>query len=155
LQEYQKEGFDMFQDLMNRLDADIVEKLYTVQLAREEDVERLEQKQQQRQAKISMTHGGEPAAAQPEVIKRDAPKVGRNDPCVCGSGRNTRSAAAPRIDARAARSRCSDREAARSRSADRRCPGSCSRGSRAGSRRRGSRSGVDRVGRAGGRGRAS
>ena len=63
LQEYQNEGFDMFQDLMNRLDADIVEKLYTVQLAREEDVERLEQKQQQRQAKVTMTHGGEAAAA--------------------------------------------------------------------------------------------
>jgi preprotein translocase subunit SecA len=87
LQEYQKEGFDMFQDLMNRLDADIVEKLYTVQLAREEDVERMEQKQQQRTAKLAMTHGGEPAAAQPEVVKRDAPKVGRNDPCVCGSGK--------------------------------------------------------------------
>jgi preprotein translocase subunit SecA len=87
LQEYQKEGFDMFQDLMNRLDADIVEKLFTVQLAREEDVERMEQKQQQKQAKMSMTHGGEPVAAAPEVIKRDAPKVGRNDPCVCGSGK--------------------------------------------------------------------
>ena len=86
LQEYQKEGFEMFQDLINRLDADIVEKLFTVQLAREEDVERMEQKQQQRQAKISMTHGGEPVAA-PEASKRDAPKVGRNDPCVCGSGK--------------------------------------------------------------------
>ncbi len=88
LQEYQREGFDMFQDLMNRLDADIVEKLYTVQLAREEDVERLEQKQQQRQAKVTMTHGGgEAAAAAPETVKRDQPKIGRNDPCVCGSGK--------------------------------------------------------------------
>jgi preprotein translocase subunit SecA len=77
----------MFQDLMNRLDADIVEKLYTVQLAREEDVERLEQKQQQRQAKVTMTHGSEPAAAVAESVKRDQPKVGRNDPCVCGSGK--------------------------------------------------------------------
>jgi len=87
LQEYQREGFDMFQDLMNRLDADIVEKLYTVQLAREEDVERLEQRQQQRQAKVMMTHGSEPAAAVAETVKREAPKVGRNDPCVCGSGK--------------------------------------------------------------------
>jgi preprotein translocase subunit SecA len=88
LQEYQKEGFDMFQDLMDRLDADIVEKLYTVQLARQEDVERLEQKQQQRQAKVTMTHGSEQAAAaSQETVKRDQPKVGRNDPCVCGSGK--------------------------------------------------------------------
>jgi preprotein translocase subunit SecA len=77
----------MFQDLMNRLDADIVEKLYTVQLAREDDVERMEQKQQQKQAKMSMIHGDEPVAAPAEAIKRDAPKVGRNDPCVCGSGK--------------------------------------------------------------------
>src|SRR4029434_8206456 len=72
LQEYQKEGFEMFQDLMNRLDADIVEKLSTVQLASEKDVERLEQKQQQRQAKVMMSHGGDAAAAAaPETVKRD------------------------------------------------------------------------------------
>ncbi|MEO6026045.1 MAG: preprotein translocase subunit SecA [Candidatus Binatia bacterium] len=87
LQEYQKEGFDMFQDLMNRLDADIVEKLYTVQLAREEDVERMEEKQQRQAAKVSMSHGSEPVAPQPDASKREAPKVGRNDPCVCGSGK--------------------------------------------------------------------
>jgi len=87
LQEYQKEGFDMFQDLMNRLDADIVEKLYTVQLAREDDVERMEEKQQRQAAKVSMSHGSEPVAPQSDASKREAPKVGRNDPCVCGSGK--------------------------------------------------------------------
>ena len=57
-----------------------------MQLAREEDVERLEQKQQQRQAKVTMTHGSEPAAVV-ESVKREAPKVGRNELCPCGSGR--------------------------------------------------------------------
>ncbi len=85
LQEYQKEGFEMFQTMMNRLDADVIEKLYTVQLAREEDVERLEQRR--RAAPVVMSHGAAEAVAKPETVKRDHPKVGRNDPCVCGSGK--------------------------------------------------------------------
>jgi preprotein translocase subunit SecA len=86
LQEYQKEGFAMFEEMINRLDADIVEKLYTVQIAREEDVERIEEKRR-RQAPVVMSHGGSAAAAKAEPAKREAAKVGRNDPCVCGSGK--------------------------------------------------------------------
>ena len=85
LNEYQREGFEMFQEMMGRLDADVVEKMYTVRLAREEDVERMEQKR--RAAPMVMSHGGAEAAAKPETIRRDQPKVGRNDPCVCGSGK--------------------------------------------------------------------
>ena len=100
LQEYQREGFDMFQDLMNRLDADIVEKLYTVQLAREEDVERMEQKQQQRQAKVTMTHGSDAGGgARRRAVKRDAAE-GRHATirASVGPGKNTRNAAAPRTE---------------------------------------------------------
>jgi len=85
LQEYQREGFDMFEEMMGRIETDIVEKLYTVQLAREEDVERLEQKR--RAAPMVMSHGGDAAAAKTETIRRSEAKVGRNDPCVCGSGK--------------------------------------------------------------------
>ena len=84
LQEYQKEGFDMFEAMMGRIESDVVEKLFTVQLAREEDVERLEQKR--RAVPVVMSHGGE-AVAKTETVRRDAAKVGRNDPCVCGSGK--------------------------------------------------------------------
>src|SRR5512142_495523 len=59
LQAYQKEGFDMFEAMMGRIESDVVEKLYTVQLARQEDVERLEQKR--RAAPMVMSHGGEAA----------------------------------------------------------------------------------------------
>ncbi|HEY2388777.1 MAG TPA: preprotein translocase subunit SecA [Candidatus Binatia bacterium] len=85
LQEYQREGFDMFEAMMGRIETDVVEKLYTVQLAREEDVERLEQKR--RAAPIVMSHGGDDSAARPETVRREGAKVGRNDPCVCGSGK--------------------------------------------------------------------
>jgi preprotein translocase subunit SecA len=84
LQEYQREGFDMFEAMMGRIESDIVEKLFTVQLAREEDVERLEQKR--RAVPVVMSHGGE-AAARTETVRREGTKVGRNDPCVCGSGK--------------------------------------------------------------------
>jgi preprotein translocase subunit SecA len=85
LQAYQKEGFDMFEAMMGRIESDVVEKLYTVQLAREEDVERLEQKR--RAAPMVMSHGGEAAAAKTETVRREGAKIGRNDPCVCGSGK--------------------------------------------------------------------
>ena len=85
LQEYQREGFDMFEAMMGRIESDVVEKLYTVQLAREEDVERLEQKR--RAAPMVMSHGGDAAAAKVETVRREGTKVGRNDPCVCGSGK--------------------------------------------------------------------
>jgi preprotein translocase subunit SecA len=85
LQEYQREGFEMFDDMMGRIETDVVEKLFTVQLARQEDVERMEQKR--RAAPVVMSHGGEAVAAKTETIRRDHAKVGRNDPCVCGSGK--------------------------------------------------------------------
>jgi preprotein translocase subunit SecA len=85
LQEYQREGFDMFEAMMGRIESDVVEKIYTVQLAREEDVERLEQKR--RAVPVVMSHGGEAAAPKTETVRRDQAKVGRNDPCVCGSGK--------------------------------------------------------------------
>jgi preprotein translocase subunit SecA len=85
LQEYQREGFDMFEAMMGRIESEVVEKVYVVQLAREEDVERLEQKR--RAAPIVMSHGGDEGAARPETVRREGAKVGRNDPCVCGSGK--------------------------------------------------------------------
>ena len=75
----------MFEEMMGRIENDVVEKLYTVQVAREEDVERLEQKR--RAAPIVMSHGGDDSAARPEPVRRESAKVGRNDPCVCGSGK--------------------------------------------------------------------
>jgi preprotein translocase SecA subunit len=88
LQEYKKEAFAMFEELLQRLQADVVEKLFTVQIARQEDAQRLEQSRRAPQRQILTSHGQTAAVqAQPTPIKRDAPKVGRNDPCPCGSGK--------------------------------------------------------------------
>jgi preprotein translocase subunit SecA len=83
LQAYQKEGFEYFQEMMERIEAEAVRKLLTVQLVREEDVQRLEAERRPQPMKLS--HGAVTAAAPRE--NDDAAKAGRNDPCPCGSGK--------------------------------------------------------------------
>ena len=88
LNEYQKEGFDMFEALMRVMQQDVVEKVFSVQVRREQDVQQIEQ-QQQRPQRVVMSHGGETVNSNPDpqTVKRDGDKVGRNDPCPCGSGK--------------------------------------------------------------------
>ncbi len=89
LQEYQKEGFDMFGEMVGRIQQDSVQKLFTVQAAREEDLSRLEARRRPQPAQMVMSGGGLEAQgiAKGGPQKRDASKVGRNDPCPCGSGK--------------------------------------------------------------------
>jgi preprotein translocase subunit SecA len=87
LVEYQKEGFDMFEAMMRVMQQDVVEKVFSVQVRREQDAQQIEQ-DQQRPQKVVMRHGDETtSAAEPATVRRDADKVGRNDPCPCGSGK--------------------------------------------------------------------
>ncbi len=84
LVEYQKEGFTMFEALMAVMQQDVVEKVFSVQVQRQQDVEQIQQPKPQR---VVMSHGGESETAAPTPAKREADKVGRNDPCPCGSGK--------------------------------------------------------------------
>ncbi|HTJ43234.1 MAG TPA: preprotein translocase subunit SecA [Kofleriaceae bacterium] len=117
--EYKKVGYDMFADMMARVQSNVATKLFRVQIQREEQaVPALEQKQRQlheqgaadksdddvdaevkqkerRVAKRGAQRGGARPqqkadggdAAKQETVRRDKPKVGRNDPCPCGSGK--------------------------------------------------------------------
>ncbi len=82
VREYQKEGYEMFMDMINRIKEDTISKLCIVRIQREEDIEELEDQQYQ---EFSMNRGDESLQAQP--VKRTGEKVGRNDPCPCGSGK--------------------------------------------------------------------
>ena len=82
VREYQKEGYDMFMDMIARVKEDTIQKLCIVQIKREEEVERIEEKRRQ---DYIMSRGEDTPAA--TTVKRDAAKVGRNDPCPCGSGK--------------------------------------------------------------------
>jgi preprotein translocase subunit SecA len=82
VREYQKEGYEMFMEMIARIKENSIEKLCMVQIHREEEVERIEEKRRQN---YIMSRGEDTPAA--TTVKRETAKVGRNDPCPCGSGK--------------------------------------------------------------------
>jgi len=121
--EYKKIGFDMFREMMDRIQANTVTKLFRVQIQREEEQAQVpqlkhkdrhleehgvanksddevaaaaEQDSSARQAAAQNKRAargrtaqarGDGDGARAEPVRRDRPKVGRNDPCPCGSGK--------------------------------------------------------------------
>jgi preprotein translocase subunit SecA len=81
LREYQREGFEIFSDMIERIKEQTVANLFRLQLAREQDLEQLSERSEK---PMFFSHGGEEPAA---PKKREGKKVGRNDPCPCGSGK--------------------------------------------------------------------
>ena len=85
-EEYKREAYGLFMEMMGRIRQEVVNKLFKVQLAREEDVERLEEERRRQQIDLNKVgKAGEVPGNKP--LKRDEDKVGRNDPCPCGSGK--------------------------------------------------------------------
>jgi len=82
-QEYKKEAYGLFMEMMGRIRQEVIQKLFRVQLAREDDVERMEAEQRRRRLVLNRVGGAEQA---PKPVTREEDKVGRNDPCPCGSG---------------------------------------------------------------------
>ncbi len=82
VREYQKEGYEMFMDMVSRIKNDTIEKLCRVQIRREEEIEEMREKQRQ---DYVMSRGEDTPA--PKTVRRDHDKIGRNDPCPCGSGK--------------------------------------------------------------------
>jgi preprotein translocase subunit SecA len=88
LQEYQREGYDLFTEMLARFEVDVVEKMYSVQIAAEQDVERMEEMRRRRHQQMMAAHSASRRVEEaPVTVKRDADKIGRNDPCHCGSGK--------------------------------------------------------------------
>ena len=94
-QEYKRESFELFTDMLELLKTDVIGILSKVQVRAEEDVEAVEeQRRQAAAAPVEYQHeqndqlGGEaPEPAGPQSQIRQGPKIGRNDPCWCGSGK--------------------------------------------------------------------
>ena len=125
--EYKKIGFDMFREMMDRIQANTVTKLFRVQIQREEEQAQVPQLQHKdrhleehgvanksddeaaaaveqdssarqvaaqnkraargRTGQAARGGGGDGDSPRAEPVRRDRPKVGRNDPCPCGSGK--------------------------------------------------------------------
>jgi len=86
LVEFKKEAFTLFEDMMERIDADTVRFLFLMQPAKpEQEAREIEERHKRQQAQIRFTAG--PAQAEAPKPVRSGAKVGRNDPCPCGSGK--------------------------------------------------------------------
>ena len=104
-QEYKREAFELFEALLERLKQEVVRILSHLQIKRQDEAELMERQRREEAArqKLAFQHAeasvlseGEPSAeaqsaqsaeATQQPVVRDAPKVGRNDPCPCGSGK--------------------------------------------------------------------
>jgi len=83
-EEYKREAYSLFMELMGRVRNEVLQKIFRIQLAREKDVEEMEAQQRRQQKSINQV-GGEGRTKEP--ITREQDKVGRNDLCPCGSGK--------------------------------------------------------------------
>jgi len=84
-QEYKREAYQLFMDLMVRTREEVVEKIYWVQVSQDEAAPLVEPPVQQQRMVFNLGDHDEPAPAQaPAKSQRN---VGRNDPCPCGSGK--------------------------------------------------------------------
>ncbi len=82
VREYQKEGYDMFMDMVYRIKEDTIQKLCIVQVRSDKEVKEIEEKQKKDYV-LSRGDGD----ASPATVRRKGDKIGRNDTCPCGSGK--------------------------------------------------------------------
>src|SRR5262249_14459595 len=110
-QEYKREAFELFGSLLDRVRADVVRILMNVRIQTQQEIEaaeqRIEEESDRRNQQAQASHSdfaGEAASEQPpeaeqfaaapereapkaQPVKRYGDKIGRNDPCPCGSGK--------------------------------------------------------------------
>ena len=106
-QEYKREAFNLFQDLLSRLQHDVIRFLSHVKVRSPEEIEAIEKAREAERASEKIQYKHDEASAMPESgdnastqgqqqpasgenkapFVRNDRKVGRNDPCPCGSGK--------------------------------------------------------------------
>ncbi len=80
---YKREGHEMFQEMIDRIKDECVRMLYHIQIQREDQVQEMRKEQEEQ----PMFFGPADAAPKAKTAVRKDGKVGRNDPCPCGSGK--------------------------------------------------------------------
>jgi len=99
--EYKREAFEMFETMLDEINTEAIKILFRLELASEEELKELEQRSvdaqnhkemqlQQAQPELVVGNNGglsAKTASNQETILRVEPKLGRNDPCHCGSGK--------------------------------------------------------------------
>jgi len=99
--EYKREAFEMFESMLNEINTEAIKVLFRLELTTDQELRELEERSvaaqknkemRLEQASPDLSVGGGEAGnskqdIQPQPRIRDEPKVGRNDPCHCGSGK--------------------------------------------------------------------
>jgi preprotein translocase subunit SecA len=88
-QEYKRESFELFSQMLDTLKVDVITILSRVQVQQQADVEAVDEQRRAAEVEKKFEHKSvtEPDAQKPDSVQRSGPKVGRNDACPCGSGK--------------------------------------------------------------------
>ncbi len=81
LKEYQKEGYALFEGIMDRISEETLKTLFRLHLIRQEP----ERSPRRKKRTLNLSHGQEGGG--PVTVRRREKKIGRNEPCPCGSGK--------------------------------------------------------------------
>jgi preprotein translocase subunit SecA len=103
-QEYKRESFNLFQNFLDEVQSEVIRFLSLVQIREEEQTDTIERKRTEERARtrqqamhltqvsamqtenVTLEKVGQAQPAKTLPVERQQPKVGRNDPCPCGSG---------------------------------------------------------------------
>jgi len=84
LTEYKKEGFDLFGAMMARIKEETTEYLFKIQINQEIE---MPDERGSKPPQVVEHRGDSEVSAKPVTVRREEEKVGRNEPCPCGSGK--------------------------------------------------------------------
>jgi len=91
LDEYKRESFELFQAMKERIEDTVIQRVFRFEPVSQEQMEEMLRKRRQAMAERSRLRFSAPpktgAPARPKTVVREGEKVGRNDPCPCGSGK--------------------------------------------------------------------
>ncbi|OGW73707.1 MAG: preprotein translocase subunit SecA [Nitrospirae bacterium RIFOXYC2_FULL_44_7] len=79
LTEYKKEAFDVFAEMTDRISIEVLNRVFKIQVKKEEDIKEINRKQQ-------LTYNKSETGAMQQPVQKGK-KTGRNEPCTCGSGK--------------------------------------------------------------------
>jgi preprotein translocase subunit SecA len=98
--EFKREAFEMFSQLLDRVKREVIEYVSKVQIRAQADVDAVEEQRRQKAVAMQFKHASveglagevaeeesQPTEVQKHPFVRQARKVGRNEPCPCGSGK--------------------------------------------------------------------
>lgn len=87
LVEYKREAFELYEAMKEQIKRSVVQKLFTVEIMSREELELMRRRQEEMLQKQMQAHQLAQKAKQQGPVRRGEKKVGRNEPCPCGSGK--------------------------------------------------------------------